>query len=55
MNSFYQNSVRKFIERLKNGPKGDAMIIGVNRSSIERNVLALMYEILGVLCSWIMR
>jgi PBSX family phage terminase large subunit len=41
------SSILKFIEFLKNGPKGDAMIIGVNRESIQRNVLTEMYNLLG--------
>ncbi|CAK9251615.1 unnamed protein product [Sphagnum jensenii] len=41
------SSVRKFIDRLQFGPPGDAMIIGVNRATIDRNVLTLMYGILG--------
>lgn len=41
------SSIRKFIDRLKYGPPGDAMIVGVNRGSIERNVLNLMYDLLG--------
>ena len=41
------SSILKFIERLQNGPDGDAMIIGVNRGSIQRNVLTTMYKLLG--------
>jgi PBSX family phage terminase large subunit len=32
---------------LRSGPKGDAMIIGVSRDSIQRNVLPTLYKILG--------
>ena len=41
------SSVRKFIDRLQFGPPGDAMIVGVNRGSIDRNILTLMYGMLG--------
>lgn len=44
------SSIRKFIDRLKNGVPGDAMIIGVNRGSIHRNVLTHMYRTLGHPC-----
>jgi PBSX family phage terminase large subunit len=37
----------KLIDLLKNGPKGDAMIVGVNRESIQRNVLNLLFSLLG--------
>lgn len=43
-------SIQRFIYDLKNGPKGDAMIIGVNRQSIQRNLLTHMYEQLGFPC-----
>lgn len=41
------SSIRAFIDFLKDGPPGDAMIIGVNRSTIQRNVLTTLYKILG--------
>jgi PBSX family phage terminase large subunit len=41
------SSIRKFIHCLKHGVAGDAMIIGVNRGSIQRNILTTMYKILG--------
>lgn len=41
------SSIIKFIDALQNGPPGEAMIIGVNRAAIDRNVLQTMYEILG--------
>jgi PBSX family phage terminase large subunit len=41
------SSIRKFIDRLKNGVPGDAMIIGVNRGTIDRNILSSMYKTLG--------
>lgn len=44
------SSIRAFINFLKNGPPGDAMIIGVNRSTIQRNVLTTLYKILGFPC-----
>jgi len=43
-------SVERFIEDLKNGPQGDAMIIGVNRTSIQRNILTHLYKRLGFPC-----
>jgi len=44
------SSIERFIYDLKNGPKGDAMIIGVNRSTIHRNVLSHLYKRLGFPC-----
>lgn len=44
------SSMRKFLNRLKYGVPGDAMIIGVNRGSIHRNVLTTMYKMLGFPC-----
>jgi len=44
------SSVERFIYDLKNGPPGDAMIIGVNRSSIQRNILGHLYQRLGFPC-----
>ncbi len=44
------SSIRKFINFLQNGPPGDAMIIGVNRATIHRNVLTTLYKILGFPC-----
>ena len=41
------SSIRKFIHLMKFGPPGDAMIIGVNRDTIGRNVLTTMYDLLG--------
>lgn len=41
------SSIRKFIDRIKHGVPGDAMIIGVNRGAIQRNILSPMYKILG--------
>lgn len=43
-------SIIKFIDALKNGVPGDAMIIGVNRATIQRNVLSQMYRLLGFPC-----
>ncbi len=43
-------SIERFIEDLKNGPPGDAMIIGVNRTSIQRNLLVHLYKRLGFPC-----
>lgn len=44
------SSIRKFIDRIKNGVPGDAMIIGVNRGTIQRNVVTHMYKTLGFPC-----
>ncbi len=41
------SSIRKFLDRLKYGVPGDAMIIGVNRGSIQRNVITTIYRMLG--------
>lgn len=40
-------SILKFIDFLKNGPPGNVMIIGVNRDTIQRNVLLQLYYFLG--------
>lgn len=37
-------SIFKFIDLLKNGPPGAVMIIGVNRDTIQRNVLLELYK-----------
>lgn len=44
------SSIRKFIDRLKHGVPGDAMIIGVNRATIHRNILTHMFQTLGFPC-----
>lgn len=44
------SSIRKFLDRLKNGVPGDAMIIGVNRGTIHRNILTHLYKTLGFPC-----
>lgn len=44
------SSIRKFLDRLKYGVPGDAMIIGVNRGTIQRNVLSHMYKTIGFPC-----
>lgn len=36
----------KLTERLKHAPPGDAMIIGVNRSTIQRNIVIPLYKML---------
>lgn len=41
------SSILKFIDLLKNGPPGSCMIIGVNRDTIQRNVLLELYKFLG--------
>lgn len=44
------SSIHALIDFMKNGPPGDAMIIGVNRATIHRNVLTTLYKILGFPC-----
>lgn len=44
------SSIYAFISFLRDGPPGDAMIIGVNRSTIQRNILTTLYKILGFPC-----
>jgi PBSX family phage terminase large subunit len=44
------SSIERFIYDLKNGPPGEAMIIGVNRTSIQRNLLTHIYGRLGFPC-----
>ncbi len=44
------SSIERLIYDLKNGPPGDAMIIGVNRGSIQRNILHHLYNRLGFPC-----
>lgn len=41
------SSIFKLIDLLKNGPCGNVMIIGVNRDSIQRNIILQLYELLG--------
>lgn len=43
-------SVERFIYDLKNAAQGDAMIIGVNRTSIQRNILTHLYKQMGFPC-----
>lgn len=38
------SSILKLIDVMQNGPPGDGMIIGVNRESIQRNVLGQLYR-----------
>lgn len=40
-------SLKKLIFALRSGIEGDVMIIGVNRDSIQRNILNLLYKELG--------
>jgi len=40
-------SIIKLIDVIKNGPPGNGMIIGVNRDTIQRNVLLELYKFLG--------
>lgn len=44
------SSIERFIYDLRYGPPGDAMIIGVNRTSIQRNILTHLYKRLGFPC-----
>lgn len=37
-------SLDKLVERIKNGPPGDCMILGVSRESIQRNILKDLYD-----------
>ncbi len=41
------SSLERFIYDLKHGPPGEAMIIGVNRTSIQRNILTHLYRQMG--------
>ncbi len=41
------SSILKLIDIMKNGPPGDGMIIGVNRETVQRNVLGELYKFLG--------
>lgn len=41
------SSILKLIDLLKNGPPGNCMIIGVNRDTVQRNVLLELYKFLG--------
>lgn len=41
------SSILKLIDIIKNGPEGSIMIIGVNRDTIQRNVLLELYKFLG--------
>ena len=41
------SSILKLVDLIKNGPPGSAMIVGVNRDSIQRNVLLELYKFLG--------
>lgn len=40
-------SILKLIDLIKNGPQGAVMVIGVNRDTIQRNVLVELYKFLG--------
>src|SRR5277367_4707647 len=44
------SSLERFIYDLRNGPSGEAMIIGVNRTSIQRNILTHLYNQMGFPC-----
>lgn len=41
------SSILKLIDLIKNGPEGSGMIIGVNRDTIQRNVLLELFNFLG--------
>lgn len=41
------SSILKLIDIIKSGPEGSGMIIGVNRDTIQRNVLLELYKFLG--------
>ncbi len=38
------SSIERFIHDLKHGPEGDAMVIGVNRSALDRNIITPIYR-----------
>ena len=40
-------STRRLIHEMQFGPPGDVMILGVNRGSVDRNVLGLLYKTIG--------
>jgi PBSX family phage terminase large subunit len=40
-------SIRRILHELKYGPPGDVMFLGVNRQSIDRNILVPMYDMIG--------
>lgn len=44
------SSIERFIADLKDGPPGDAMVIAVNRNSLQRNILRHMFGRLGFPC-----
>lgn len=44
------SSLERLIYDLRYGPPGEAMIIGVNRTSIQRNILTHLYNRLGFPC-----
>lgn len=44
------SSIERLVYDLKHGPPGDAMIIGVNRTSIQRNILKHLFRKLGFPC-----
>lgn len=44
------SSILKLIKLIKHGPEGSCMIIGVNRDTIQRNVLLELYKFLGFPC-----
>lgn len=44
------SSLERFIRDLKDGPPGDAMIIGVNRSSLQRNIIRPLFNRMGFPC-----
>lgn len=40
-------SIRRMIHEMKYGPPGDVMFLGVNRQSIDRNILGALYSTIG--------
>src|ERR1700754_523716 len=40
-------SIDKFVERLRDGPRGDVLITGVSRTTVQQNVLSLLYKAMG--------
>jgi len=41
------SSILKLVDLIKNGPPGNVMLVGVNRDSLQRNILLELYKFLG--------
>lgn len=44
------SSILKFIKELRDGPPGNAMIVGVSRDAIQRNIIIELASLLGMSC-----